>query len=143
MQTIRPLAADDHDALLALWEASGLPNKPSGRDSRAAFEVQLALPQLRFIGLFEGDKLIGSALATHDGRKGWVNRVAVHPDHRQQGIASRLVDVCEAWLESCGIEIFACLIEGWNDSSRALVRAKGYELFEGVAYFTKRRRPDI
>jgi len=140
---IRRLTPDDHDALLALWTAAGLPHKPHGRDSRAEFVRQLALPQIAFFGLFDGDRMIGSSLVTHDGRKGWINRVAVHPDHRRRGLAIRLIRESEAWLSSCGIGIFACLIEGHNDASRATFRAAGYELFEGVSYFTRRVRPDV
>ena len=141
--TIRRLTVDDHAALIALWDSAGLPSKPEGRDAKDAFERQLDMPQLCFFGAFVDDVMIGSALATHDGRKGWINRIAVHPDHRRAGLGSRLLRACETWLESCGIGIFACLIEGWNDTSRALVRSNGYAHFEGVAYFTKRSRPDI
>jgi len=141
--TIRPLTADDHSELLSLWYAAGLPCKPGGRDSEAAFVTQLALPQIHYLGAFDGETMVGSALATHDGRKGWINRVAVHPTHQRKGLGSELIRACEAWLAECGIGIFACLIEGWNDSSRALVRAIGYEEFEGVSYFTKRTRSDI
>jgi len=140
---IRRLTADDHNELLALWNAAALPCKPEGRDSEESFEAQLALPQIHYLGVFDDGAMLGSALATHDGRKGWINRVAVHPAHRRKGIGSELVHACEAWLKHCGIGIFACLIEGWNETSRELVRANGYEEFEGVTYFTKRTRPDI
>lgn len=139
---LRQLTVNDHTALLALWNDAGLPCKPQGRDSVAEFERQLLLPQIAFFGLFEGDRMVGSALATHDGRKGWVNRVAVHPDHRRRGLATRLIHACEQWLASCGIGVFACLVEGWNEDSRATVAAAGYERFEGVSYFTKRISQD-
>lgn len=141
--TLRRLAADDHAALLELWGRAGLPCKPEGRDSRADFVRQLAVPQIAFFGLFDGERLVGSALATHDGRKGWVNRIAVDPELRRRGLGRRLIAQSEQWLAEQGIEIFACLIEGWNETSRQLVRAAGYEPFEGVGYFTKRLRPDV
>lgn len=140
---LRRLKPDDYLALLELWTAAGLPYKPHGRDSRAAFERQLALPQIAFLGLFDGDRMIGTSLVTHDGRKGWINRVAVHPDYRRRGLAVRLIRASEEWLASCGIGIFACLIEGYNDPSRATFQAAGYELFEGVAYFTRRVDPEV
>jgi N-acetylglutamate synthase len=143
LATLRRLGAADHAALLELWSASGLPCKPHGRDSRAEYERQLELPQVAFFGLFEDGSLIGSALGSHDGRKGWVNRVAVLPERRRRGHGQRLIQACEQWLASCGIEIFACLVEGWNDVSRQTITAAGYQLFEGVSYFTKRLRPDI
>jgi GNAT superfamily N-acetyltransferase len=141
--SLRRLAADDHAALLELWLLAGLPCKPEGRDSPADFVRQLGVPQIAFLGLFEGERMVGSALATHDGRKGWVNRVAVHPDFRRLGLGRRLIAASEQWLGEQGIGIFACLIEGWNETSRELVRAAGYQPFEGVGYFTKRLRPDV
>src|SRR5512133_1139802 len=113
---LRRLVADDHAALLELWGLAGLPCKPEGRDSRADFVRQLGVPQIAFLGLFEGDRMVGSALATHDGRKGWVNRVAVRPDFRRLGLGRRLIAASEQWLGAQGIEIFACLIEGWNET---------------------------
>ena len=141
--TLRRLVPADYSALMDLWSASGLPCKPSGRDSRVEVERQLGLEHVAFFGLFQGERMIGSALATHDERKGWVNRVAVHPEHRRQGHGRRLIQASEDWLASCGLEIFACLVEGWNEISRQTVLASGYEPFEGVCYFTKRLRPDV
>ncbi len=140
---LRRLNAGDYGALVELWTAAGLPYKPHGRDSRSAFEHQLTLPQIAFFGLFDHDRIIGTSLVTHDGRKGWINRVAVHPDYRRRGLAIRLIRESEQWLVSCGIGIFACLIEGYNDTSRATFKAAGYELFEGVTYFTRRVDPDV
>jgi len=47
-------------------------------------------------------KYIGSALITHDGRKGWINRVVVLPEHRNKGIARKLVEAGEIWLKTTG-----------------------------------------
>ena len=107
MHSIRALGPEDHAALVALWQAAGLPYKPEGRDGREAFLSQLALPQVRYFGAYDGAHLIGSALATHDGRKGWINRVAVHRDRRRCGLGSALIQACEQWLDRCGIGIFA------------------------------------
>lgn len=35
--------------------------------------------------------LIASVMGTYDGRRGWVNRLATHPDHRERGLARRLL----------------------------------------------------
>lgn len=138
---LRRLGRDDHDALMALWDAAGLPAKPEGRDSRGEYVRQLALPQVAFFGLFDGAKLVGSVLATHDGRKGWVNHLAVRASHRRRGLGRTLVRACEQWLDAEGIRIFACLVEAGSDASRALFGTLGYALFEGVTYHTKRLDP--
>jgi len=139
----RRLHQQDYAALLALWAAAGLPAKPQGRDSQPDYERQLALPQIAYFGLFEGTELVAAVLATHDGRKGWVNRLAVLPRSRRRGYATHLIQMCEQWLVEQGIEIFACLIEDDNDPSRQAVLRAGYSLYQGVSYLTKRLRPEV
>jgi ribosomal protein S18 acetylase RimI-like enzyme len=140
---VRRLGPGDYDALCALWRAAGLPIKPEGRDSRAEYERQLSLPHVAFFGRFQDGRLVAAVLATHDGRKGWVNRLAVHPDFRRRHLALELIRVCEAWFVECGVGIFACLIEAGNDASRAVFAAAGYETFPGVTYHTKRLFPGV
>ena len=82
-----------------------LPACPSA--SRAAtrpdaLDLQMAGGRQRVIGLRDGPKLIAVALLTHDSRKGWINRLAVEPAYRRQGLASRLVAEAERWFtEEC------------------------------------------
>jgi len=34
--------------------------------------------------------MIGNVIASHDGRKDWLNRIAVDPDYRRQSLAQKL-----------------------------------------------------
>jgi len=133
----------DYDILIDLWEKAGLPYKPNGRDSRSRIENEIDNGICRFLFAKNGDDFIGSALITHDGRKGWINRVVVLPEFRKQGIARKLVDAGEDWLKEQGIGIFACQIEGYNDESFEAFQKMGYIPFEGIRYLTKRVHPDI
>jgi ribosomal protein S18 acetylase RimI-like enzyme len=141
--TIRELRPEDYDALITLWEAAGLPYKPKGRDSREAIEHQLQLPTAIYRVAELDGKIVGSVLGTHDGRKGWINRVAVHPDYRHRGIARRLVEAVEQRCLERGIEIFAALIEDWNDVSMRVFERLGYQKHEDIFYYSKRLDPDV
>jgi ribosomal protein S18 acetylase RimI-like enzyme len=88
-------------------------------------------------------RIIGSILATHDGRKGWLNRLAVSPNYRKRGIARMLVQEAEKRLLSRGIEIFACQIEDWNQTSMSVFENLGYTKHNDITYFSKRLRPDV
>lgn len=133
------LTVNDYDAIMDLWRAAGLTTvKPTGRDSREAFEQQMAHGIQAVIGIYEGERLIGLVMATHDTRKGWVNRLAVHPDFRGQGIGGQLVKAAEEYLASEGIGIYAAMIETDNVASLATFKRAGYHVHEDMVYVTKR-----
>jgi len=81
-----------------------------------------------YLGAFDGHRLVGAVLGTHDTRKGWINRLAVHPDYRRRGIARRLVRFAERELRKQGLEMFAALIEPRNAASEAVFRHLGYDV---------------
>lgn len=140
---IRPMRAADYPAVRAVWDAAGLSIRPRGRDTQPAIRAQLQhFPDTYLVAECDG-RIVGTVLGTHDQRKGWINRLAVHPDHQRRGVARRLLAACEQALHAHGIEIIAALVEGDNAASAAFFRANGYELYGPVHYFRKRLRPDI
>lgn len=143
MATLRRLTSDDFDAALALWQRAGLHSiRPEGRDSRWEFERQLKRGQIA-IGLEEDDQLIGVVLATHDTRKGWINRLAIDPDYRRQGYGEQLVQAAEDALHEMGLHLMAAFIEEGNDASLALFEKLGYATHEQIYYLSKRDTADV
>lgn len=142
---IRAFRIEDYAAVMALWAQGGLPLKPQGRDSRESIERQIGLPNVRFLVVEagEGGAVIGTVLATHDGRKGWINRLAVDPVERRKGIGAALVRAAERWLGSQGMDILACLIEEDNAVSMAVFESLGYKKHPEIIYFAKRRYPGV
>ena len=139
---IREMTIDDYDALLQIWRDADLSHRPKGRDTRERIDIEMQRKDTAFIGMFESDRLIAVGLATFDGRKGWINRVAVHPDFRRQGLAAVMVGECETFLESLGAEIISCLIEDFNTPSIELFKKLGYSYGSNVMYFSKRKSWD-
>lgn len=140
---IRSFQIEDFDDLMALWDETRLPYKPEGRDRRDKIEREIQKPNAIFLVAERDGELIGSVFATHDGRKGWINRLAVSPAFRRCGIAKRLVAEAESRLCGQGIEIVACLIENWNVDSARFFEKLGYWPFEGVTYYTKRKDSNV
>ncbi len=136
---IRALTIDDYDALVRLWEEGGLPYRPDGRDRRERIAREIAGPCSVFLAAEEDGRLVGAILGTHDGRKGWINRLVVAPSHRRKGVAVALVREVERRLAELGIEVIACLIEDWNRDSMEFFSAIGYVYDEEVLYYSKRR----
>jgi len=80
-------------------------------------------------------------LGTHDGRRGWINRLAVSKDFRRQNIASKLVTTLELQMKALGLDITAGLIEPENAVSKSFFSKMGYTKVP-VEYFSKRQSPD-
>ncbi|MBN1810894.1 MAG: GNAT family N-acetyltransferase [Anaerolineae bacterium] len=139
------LSLNDYDNLLSLWQRTGLHSiKPQGRDSREALARQLASGVLTILGLEVEGRLVAAVIVTHDSRKGWINRLAVDPDYRRRGYATRLIEAAEALLGEQGIPVTAALVMSDNAASLALFQKVGYvEVDSGIHYLTKREGDDV
>ncbi|MGB9906313.1 MAG: GNAT family N-acetyltransferase, partial [Candidatus Saccharicenans sp.] len=119
------------------------PLKPKGRDSREEISRQLQQPEIIFLVAEAEGRVIGTVLASHDGRKGWINRLAVDPSVRGRGLAQKLVRLAEQELEKEGLRMFAALIEEDNLPSIKLFQKLGYVHHPEIKYFTRKLSPDI
>ncbi|MHC4469684.1 MAG: GNAT family N-acetyltransferase [Planctomycetota bacterium] len=140
---IRELGVEDHASVVHLWRRAGLSTvRPEGRDSPAEFARQLSSGHQRVLGLEEEGRLVGAVVATHDGRKGWINRLAVLPDARGEGRGSRLLSAAEEVLRSEGMPVLAALVEEENEPSLLLFAKAGYRVDRSVLYLSKRDLED-
>jgi ribosomal protein S18 acetylase RimI-like enzyme len=53
---------------------------------KAAFQ-----PELFFVALLDG-KVIGSIMVGYEGHRGWLNYMAVRPDHQRRGYGRKLIE---------------------------------------------------
>ena len=136
--SIREFKPEDYDGIISLWNNANLSYKPKGRDSYENLSEQVRNGTTILLIAEVNDEIVGTALGTHDGRKGWINRVAVDSRFRRQKIAKRLVSKLESWFEKNGLEVFACMIETGNTISMEVFKNLGYEEWDG-SYFSKRK----
>src|SRR5437899_6813114 len=139
---IHPLRLSDYDAMIELFRICGLDPRTRGRDAKAAIARQLRSNRAKYLGAFEGTRLVGTVLGTHDTRKGWINRLAVDPGYRRRAIAARLVRHCELVLRKKGLEMFAALIEPENRASEEFFQSVGYDILP-IIYARKKRRESV
>lgn len=133
----RRLTAADYDGVVEVWQKAGLPYRPQGRESREAFAKQLEDDHILALGAFTGGEMVGMVIGSHDGRKGWVNRLAVVPGRQKQGIAQELILQVEQYFRAAGILMFAALINNDNLASMNLFQKLGYEVKPHIMYFRK------
>lgn len=135
---VRPLRKSELENMLDVWRRAGLPYKPRGRDSASNLTMQLAKNPESFLGAFAGGELVGVTIISDDGRKGWINRLAVVPEAREKGVALRLIRESERILRERGRHLFCVQIEDYNKGSMRLFEKAGYKREDDIIYFTKR-----
>jgi N-acetylglutamate synthase len=112
--TIREMSIADYYDVLDLWQASegvGLSDADSLENIRQYLDLNHGMS---FVALID-DRVAGAVLAGHDGRRGYIYHLAVHPDYRRRGIGRNLIDLCLKALTESGIR--KCHIFIFNDNS--------------------------
>lgn len=126
---IREMAIDDHDAALALWQnTEGVSVGPS--DSRENMAKYLARnPGLSFVAK-DGPDVVGAVICGTDGRRGYLNHLAVRPSHRKLGIGKTLVERCLAALAAMDIPRCNLFVLAGNAGAIAFWRKLGWRFGE-------------
>ncbi|MFC5818270.1 GNAT family N-acetyltransferase [Nonomuraea harbinensis] len=98
--TIRPGGLADVGAVLEFWlhAAEGTDRHDSAGKVRALVERD---PQALLLAELDG-ALAGTLIAGWDGWRAHLYRLAVHPDHRRQGIATALLAAAETRFAAFG-----------------------------------------
>ncbi|MBN1662833.1 MAG: GNAT family N-acetyltransferase [Deltaproteobacteria bacterium] len=101
--TVLPMTIDLYDEVFALWQQTdgiGL----SSADSQDAIRSFLERNRgLSFMASMNG-KIVGAILAGHDGRRGYLYHLAVHPNYRRLGFGRKLVEHSLQALKKQGIQ---------------------------------------
>ena len=137
--TIRPVTIEDYDAIFELWNSTEQTRRALNPvdDSREGIARYLKRnPDTCFAAVTE-DRIIGVILSGHDGRRGIIHHMCVHPDHRRSGIASRLVAEAEEALQKEGIRKIFGLVFKDNDGANAFWEDRGYSLRTNLNYRNK------
>ena len=134
---IRLMTIEDYDQVYDLWlscKGMGLNNVD---DTREGIEKYLKRnPETSFVAEEDG-KIIGVIIAGNDGRRGYIYHTAVHPDHRHQGIGTKLVDAALEALNSVGINKVALVVFSRNEDGNAFWEKIGFSERHDLSYRNK------
>ena len=122
---IQEMTIQDYDEVYALWrETEGI--KLSEVDGKNDINRLLEHnPGLSFVAR-DGDQLVGAVLCTHDGRRGYIDHLAVRASHRRQGIGKGLAARCLYNLMRVGIRKMHLFVQEDNDEAIAFWRKLGW-----------------
>ena len=135
----RPVTIDDYDALFELWNSTEQSRRALNPvdDSREGIARYLARnPRTCFAAEKDG-RIAGVILAGHDGRRGIIHHMCVHPDFRRQGVARMLVRKAEEALREEGITKVFGLVFRDNEAGNAFWESEGYTLRTNLNYRNK------
>lgn len=137
--TTRLVTIEDYDEIFALWNSTEQSRRALNPvdDSREGIEKYLKRnPSTCFAAVSDG-RIVGVILTGHDGRRGIIHHMCVHPDHRRKGIASHLVSLAEEALQKEGIQKVFGLVFKDNDPANAFWEQQGYTLRTNLNYRNK------
>lgn len=136
---IRSYKPSDEVQVIQLWADCGLvvPWNNPHRDIQRKLEVQ---PELFLVGCFRG-KIIGTVMAGYEGHRGWINYLAVHPDHQRTGLGRRMMHEAEILLRAAGCPKINLQVRRTNVKVIKFYRKIGYKV-DDVVSFGKRLESD-
>jgi len=122
---IREFQLDDYEEVVELWRESGIILRPG--DEREGIELKLQRDPELFLVAEDDKEILGVVLGAWDGRRGWINHLAVRPGHQRSGIGRSLVKELERRLISKGALRVNAQIYKSNRASLAFFKALNYE----------------
>lgn len=121
---IRTFGKRDRDAVLALWDASGIARP--WLDLRAEIREKRRRDRRLFLVATVRKVVVGSVMGAYDGRRGWVYHLAVSPDRQRQGIGRTLMTTLESRMAKAGIVKVNLQVRSDNALVEAFYQGLGY-----------------
>ena len=129
--SVRSFRGEDAEALCALWERV-FPDDPPWNAPEIMIANKLKVqPELLLVGEL-GDAIVGAVMGGFDGVRGWIYHLAVSPEHRRRGFATRLVRAAEEGLRKLGCPKVNLHVRTTNQQVVAFYRKLGYQVEERV-----------
>jgi len=122
---VREFRIDEYNAVYDLWKEAGLIIRPG--DDLQGIRVKLQRDPDLFLVAEDSGRIVGCVLGAWDGRRGWINHLAVAPSHQRRGVGSALISELEKRLSLKGAKKVNAQIYKWNQKSLEFFKAAGYE----------------
>lgn len=121
----------DEDGLVALWELCSL-TRP-WNDPRRDIQRKVAHDPENLEVIEDDGRLLGSVMVGYDGHRGWINYLAVHPDHQRKGLGRLLMHAAEQRLRAMGCVKINLQVRGSNDEALGFYRRLGFVVDDAVS----------
>jgi ribosomal protein S18 acetylase RimI-like enzyme len=129
--TTRQFEIADYEAAVRLWSRVEGVEIAEGDSKEDIARYLSENPNLSRIAE-EAGKLVGVALCSDDGRRGYIYHLAIDPGYQQKGLARRLVGECLEGLRSRGLKRALILVAADNPGGQAFWERCGWEDVPGA-----------
>jgi len=128
---IRPFRPEDESAVVTLWQRCDLvrPWNNPHLDIERKLHVR---PDLFLVGVLDG-QIVATVMAGYEGHRGWLNYLAVAPEHQRRGLARALVSEAERLLRDAGCPKINLQIRTSNERVAEFYRRLGYSVDDVVS----------
>ncbi len=134
--TIRAARLEDVRRVLALWDQARSPAAVTPDDVRSVSRLIAHTEDALLVAEHDGE-IIGALIAAWDGWRGNMYRLAVLPQLRRRGIATRLIETGHEHLRAKGASRVTALVAHEEEDAVRLWEAAGYQRDEQIARFVK------
>ncbi|MBO4887395.1 MAG: GNAT family N-acetyltransferase [Firmicutes bacterium] len=143
--TVKKVTIDDYDQIFDLWNSTEQSRRALNPvdDTREGIGRYLKRNPNTCFAAVKDDRIVGVILTGHDGRRGIIHHMCVHPDYRRMGIAAHLVSLAEAALQEEGIQKVFGLVFKDNDIANAFWERQGYTVRTNLNYRNKSLNKNI
>jgi ribosomal protein S18 acetylase RimI-like enzyme len=130
--SIRSFRAEDTDAVVQLW-STVFPDDPPWNAPELMIQQKLKVqPELLLVAT-TANTIVGAVIAGYDGVRGWIYHLAVAPECRRQGYATKLVRAAEDGLRKLGCKKINLQVRINNQEVVAFYRSLEYEFEERIS----------
>ena len=124
----------DYPVICNLWKNAGEGIHLRRSDEPEEISKKLQRDPDLFLVAEKDGKIVGTVIGGFDGRRGLMYHLAVDQKHRQQGIASQMMEELERRLRSKGCIRYYLLVTKDNEAAILFYEARGWERMDLLAY---------
>ena len=132
---IRPMKIEDYDEIFAMWQIT-TKRALSKADERWHIERYLIRNEgMSQVAVVDG-KIVGTVLAGHDGRRGFIHHMAVLPEYRRRHIGHKLAQKAIECIAADGIDKTHIFCYQNNETGQNFWKDFGFEKRDDVFVFS-------
>lgn len=122
--TIRPFEQRDRQPVIELWQKCNLTVAWNNPDLDIDRKLKVN-PGLFLVGLVD-DVIVASVMGGYEGNRGWINYLAVLPEHQNQGFGRSIMLEIEKKLKQLGYPKINLQIRATNLDIKKFYESVGY-----------------